>query len=115
MSRFFFQIRQYTVPPFELQLSVFLNQNISALMTFVVKINTFTEAERQNPAVLAGYLQDIKEGKSAQCIWRYKSWHFSGALMDSSRCFFLCGRLGMLHSESGIKLQLPIVKKNMIS
>lgn len=38
-----------------------------------------------------------------------------GALMDSSRCFFLCGRLGMLHSESGIKLQLPIVIKNMIS
>lgn len=47
----------------ELQLSVFLNHNISTLLTFGVKINTFKEAEWQNPAVLAGYLQDIKEGK----------------------------------------------------
>lgn len=72
----------------ELQLSVFLNQNISTLLTFGVKINTFKEAEWQNPAVLAGYLPDIKERKkTAQCIWKYKSWHFNGVLMDSSRWF----------------------------
>ena len=73
----------------ELQLSVFLNQNISTLLTFGVKINTFKEAEWQSPAVLAGCLRDIKEKKkNAQCIWKYKSWHFSGVLMDSSRWFF---------------------------
>lgn len=47
----------------ELQLSVFLNHNISTPLTFGVKINTLKEAEWQSPAVLAGYLQDIKEGK----------------------------------------------------
>lgn len=100
----------------ELQLSVFLNQNISTLLTFGVKINTFKEAEWQNPAVLAGYLQDIKERKNAQCIWKNKSWHFNGVLMDSSRWFFWKNALplGMLHNECGIILHLPIVK-NVIS
>lgn len=85
---FFFSEKCNILCSDELQLSVFLNHNISTLLTFGVKINTFKEAEWQNPAVLAGYLQDIKEGKNAQCIWKYKSWHFSGVLMDSSRWFF---------------------------
>lgn len=71
---FFFREGNSILLIVELQLSVFLNQNISTLLTFGVKINTFKEAEWQNPAVLAGYLQDIKwEKKTAQCVWKYKS------------------------------------------
>lgn len=61
---FFFREGNSILLIVELQLSVFLNQNISTLLTFGVKINTFKEAEWQNPAVLAGYLQDIKWKKN---------------------------------------------------
>lgn len=66
---FFFREGNSILLIVELQLSVFLNQNISTLLTFGVKINTFKEAEWQNPAVLAGYLQDIKWEKKLHSVF----------------------------------------------
>lgn len=83
----------------ELQLSVFLNQNISTLLTFGVKINTFKEAEWQSPAVLAGYLRDIKEKKKMHSVfgstnlgisvvyWWIQVGVFFGRMLSHLACF----------------------------